>query len=97
MIPSPSTGSGFIKQGAGTLRIDGNATNFSGNLTVSVGVSAIGNRGTSGNLGTGTITLVDPGIFTVRRQGTLILSNPIIGSTTGGVNFHDMLRGGDPC
>ena len=89
LISSPLTGSGFTKDGGGTLRIDGDATNFSGAISViGAGTLQIGNRGTNGNLGTGPITLSDPAVFTVRRQGTLVLSNTIAGSTSAGVNFQ---------
>ena len=94
LISSPLTGSGFTKDGAGVLRIDGNATNFSSNITVNNGTLQIGNNGVTGNLGTGTITLIDPAAFTVRKGtgGSMTLSNIIGGTTTGTVGFQ--LNGG---
>ena len=94
LISSPLTGSGFVKDGAGTLRIDGNATNYSGNITVNNGSLQIGNNGVTGNLGTGTITLIDPAAFVVRKGtgGSMTLSNLIAGTTTGTVGFQ--LNGG---
>jgi len=89
LISSPLTGSGFVKNGAGTLRIEGNATNnFAGNITVSNGVLQLGNNGSSGSLGTGTITVMDPGVFTVRRQGVLNFSNSIAGTFSSTVTFQ---------
>ena len=89
LISSPLSGSGFVKDGAGTLRIDGNATNnFAGSITVSNGLLQLGNNGPSGSLGTGTITVVDPGVFTVRRQGTLNFSNSIAGTFSSAMVFQ---------
>ena len=90
MISSPLTGSGFIKDGVGVLRIEGNATNFSGDITISNGWIQLGNNGAGGNLGTGTITLVDPSIFTVRKGlgGSMTLSNLIAGVTSQTVGFQ---------
>jgi len=89
LISSPLTGSGFVKDGAGTLRIEGNATNnFAGNITVSNGVLQLGNNGPAGSLGTGTIMVVDPGVFTVRRQGTLNFSNSIAGTFSSAISFQ---------
>lgn len=89
LISSPLSGSGLVKDGAGTLRIEGNATNnFAGNITVSNGVLQLGNNGTAGSLGTGTITVVDPGVFTVRRQGILNFSNSIAGNFASAIVFQ---------
>lgn len=89
LISSPLSGSGFIKNGVGTLRIEGNATNnFAGNITVSNGVLQLGNNGSSGSLGPGRITLVDPGVFTVRRQGILNFSNSIAGTFSSAIVFQ---------
>jgi len=88
LISSPLTGSGFAKTGAGTLRIDGNATNFTDNITVSNGWLQIGNNGTAGSLGTGTITVMDGGTFSVRRTGTLNFSNTLAGTFTSALAFQ---------
>ena len=89
LISSPLTGAGFVKDGAGTLRIESNATNnFAGNITVSNGVLQLGNNSSSGSLGTGTIAVVDPGVFTVRRQGMLNFSNSITGNFSSAVVFQ---------
>ena len=87
-ITSVLVGSGFVKDGAGTLRVDGSSPNYAGSITVSNGLLQIGNNGGGGNLGMGTITLVDPGTLVVRRQGTLTLSNLITGTISGSVGFQ---------
>ena len=92
LISSVLAGAGFIKEGAGVLRVEGTSPNYAGNITVNSGVLQLGNNGVGGNLGTGTITLIDPGSFTVRRQGTLTLSNTITGTISGSVGFQ--LNGG---
>jgi len=90
LISSILTGPGFVKDGAGVLRIDGNATNLTGSITVSNGWLQIGNNGSGGNLGTATITLVDPSTFSVRKGlgGSMILSNLIAGATSQTVGFQ---------
>lgn len=92
LISTVLAGAGFIKEGAGVLRVEGNSPNYAGNITVNSGVLQLGNNSVGGNLGTGTITLVDPGSFTVRRQGALTMSNAIAGTISGGVGFQ--LNGG---
>ena len=87
-ITSVFAGSGFVKDGAGTLRVDGNSPNYTGSITVSNGLLQIGNNGGGGNLGLGIITLIDPGTLVVRRQGTLTLSNLITGTITNSVGFQ---------
>ena len=90
LISSILTGPGFVKDGAGVLRIDGNATNLTGSITVSNGWLQIGNNGGGGNLGTATINLVDPSTFSVRKGlgGSMILSNLIAGATSQTVGFQ---------
>ena len=87
-ITSVLAGSGFVKDGAGILRVDGTSPNYSGNIIVSNGLLQLGNNGAGGNLGLGIITLVDPGAFVVRRQGILTVSNVIAGATSANVGFQ---------
>ncbi|MEX1113796.1 MAG: autotransporter-associated beta strand repeat-containing protein [Akkermansiaceae bacterium] len=86
-------GTGFTKAGTGTLRVDGNSPSYSGNVALNTGTLQIGNNGTDGDLGTGTITLAGDALFVVRKNGALTLNNTIAGSTTGTVGFQ--LNGGN--
>lgn len=89
---TPIAGTGFAKEGAGVLRVDGNSPAYAGNIALNTGTLQIGNNGIDGDLGTGTITLDGAAVFTVRTQAALTLNNTIAGSTTGTVGFQ--LNGG---
>ncbi|MEI6075073.1 MAG: Ig-like domain-containing protein [Verrucomicrobiota bacterium] len=94
----PLAGTGFnanLQLANSSLRIQNDNPNYTGNVTLNgQGTLQFGFNGTSGNLGSGTITLNDSVSLVVRRGGgTLMLSNLITGSTSGGkVGFQ--LNGG---
>ena len=70
----------FPKTGAGTLRMTGNSTNYTGDIAVSAGILQLGNRDTaSEKSGTGNINLSSSGSFTVRRAAATTVSNTIAG------------------
>ena len=82
-----NTGGAVVtKTGAGTIRIDSNNAAYTGNFTVSGGGLQVGNNGSGGDLGSGTVTLSGGGAFTVRKSGSLTLNNTIEG--TGNVAFQ---------
>lgn len=83
----------FNKTGAGFLKYDGNNSSYAGNIGVSAGTLQVGNAGTGGDLGTGTITLSGSGGFLVRKTGGLTLNNTIAGSTSGSVSFQPVSSG----
>jgi len=94
----PLAGTGFnanLQLANSSLRIQNDNTNYTGNVTLNgQGTLQFGFNGTSGNLGSGTITLNDSVSLVVHRGGgSLVLSNLITGSTSGGkVGFQ--LNGG---
>jgi hypothetical protein len=94
----PLAGTGFNAQFNGansSLRIQSDNTNYTGNVTLNgSGTLQFGYNGTSGNLGSGTITLNDPASLVVRRGGgNMVLNNLITGTNSGGkVGFQ--LNGG---
>lgn len=89
-VTQVATGSGFTKSGAGTLFLLQNNT-FNGNVTISAGTVQLGNGGTTGDLGTGTGTVVNNGALIVNRSNALTLAHSISGSgsltLTGGGNL----------
>ncbi|NDC76060.1 hypothetical protein EBZ70_12495, partial [bacterium] len=90
MITAPLAGAGFIKEGAGTLRIDGNSPSYSGAVTVNAGLLQVGNNGANGNLGNSTITLAGSATFAIRKGtgGSMSLNSTLTGSTSGNVGFQ---------
>jgi len=94
----PLAGTGFnanLQLANSTLRIQNDNTNYTGNVTLNgQGTLQFGYNGTSGNLGSGTITLNDSVSVVVRRGGgSMVWSNLVTGSTSGGkVGFQ--LNGG---
>ena len=90
MITAPLAGAGFIKEGAGTLRIDGNNPSYSGAVTVNNGVLQLGNNGAGGSLGNNTITLAGSAIFLIRKGtgGSMSLDNTLAGATSANVGFQ---------
>jgi len=94
----PLAGTGFtanLQLANSSLRIQNDNTNYTGNVTLNgQGTLQFGFNGTSGNLGSGTITLNDSVSVVVRRGGgSMVWSNLVTGTTTGGkVGFQ--LNGG---
>jgi autotransporter-associated beta strand protein len=90
MITSPLAGVGFIKEGGGTLRIDGNSPSYSGAVTVNAGLLQVGNNGAGGNLGNNTITLAGSATFVIRKGsgGNMTLNNTLTGATSANVGFQ---------
>jgi MYXO-CTERM domain-containing protein len=81
-----NTGGAVVtKTGAGIIRIDSNNAAYTGNFAVSGGTLQVGNNGSGGDIGSGTVTLSGGG-FTVRKSGSLTLNNTIEG--TGNVTFQ---------
>lgn len=86
---SPSTFSGVIqdgsgtvaltKTGSGTLTLTGNST-YSGGTTISAGTLQVGSYGSSGSLGSGAVT--NSGALEFRRYGTTTVPNAISGTGT---------------
>ena len=75
---SGATG-GLVQDGAGTTILTG--TNSYGNTTVNAGVLQVGNNGTAGTLGTGTVNLA-AGTLRVDRTDELTLGNTFSGAGT---------------
>jgi autotransporter-associated beta strand protein len=97
-INCPLAGTGFnanLQLASSSLRIQYDNTNYTGNVVLNgQGTLQFGYNGTSGNLGSGTITLNDTVSLIVRRGGgSMVLNNLITGSTSSGaVGFQ--LNGG---
>ncbi|MEX1113819.1 MAG: heparinase II/III family protein [Akkermansiaceae bacterium] len=78
---------GFDKIGPGTLRLSANSSGLAGTIRVGEGLLQLGNNGSTGDLGSGTIELGGTGNFTVRRSGgALTLNNTLTG--IGNVTFQ---------
>jgi autotransporter-associated beta strand protein len=78
---------GFDKIGPGTLRLSANSSGLAGTIRVGEGLLQLGNNGSTGDLGSGTIELGGTGTFTVRRSGgALTLNNTLTG--IGNVTFQ---------
>ena len=72
------SGVGSLTQaGGGTLTLTGN-NSYSGGTTISSGTLQVGNGGTSGSLGSGTIS--DNGALVFNRSDSIVLSNTISGT-----------------
>ena len=92
-ISSTIAGTGFVKDGAGILRIDGNSGAYVGNVTVNAGILQIGNNGSGGQLGTGnftnnaTVTFRRAATFTITNGGIYgsMLSTPILNTPQSGI------------
>ena len=71
----------LTKDGPGTLIIANNGTNdFFGTLSVNTGTVQVGNGGTSGNLGAGSV--VNNGHLSFNRSDNITVANPIAGGGT---------------
>lgn len=86
----PLAGTGFnanLQLSTSSLRIQSDNTNYTGNVILNgQGTLQFGYNGTSGNLGSGTITLNDSVSLVVRRGGgSMVFDNLVTGSTSGGV------------
>jgi autotransporter-associated beta strand protein len=84
LITSTLVGTGFTKDGAGILRVDGTSTAYTGAATISAGTLQIGNNGGGGQLGTGNI--INNSSFVLRRAAAFTLVNNVSG--TGSVSFQ---------
>jgi fibronectin-binding autotransporter adhesin len=72
------SGTGTFQQaGSGTTILTG-ANTFSGATTVSAGTLQVGNGGTAGSLGSGSIT--NDAVLAFRRSDAVVVANPITGS-----------------
>ncbi len=79
-VSNAISGTGTLtKQGAGTLTLTG-ANSYSGVTTISTGTLQIGAGGTSGTLGSGSVT--DNAALTFNRSDSITVSNAISGSGT---------------
>ncbi len=84
IVDSGTSGSGLValnKVGAGTLTLTGTNT-YLGATTVSAGVLQIGNGGTSGLVGNGTVTINGGALLVINRSDDLVLSNQVSGGGT---------------
>jgi autotransporter-associated beta strand protein len=77
VIVGDISGSGIVKDGSGTLTLTGSNT-YTGTTTVQAGVLQIGNGGTAGTLGSGSV--VNDAIVVFNRSDNLTVSNVISGS-----------------
>ena len=78
VVSNTISGSGSLTQaGGGTLTLTGNNT-YSNGTTISSGTLQVGNGGTSGSLGSGTIS--DSAALVFDRSDSIVLSNTISGS-----------------
>lgn len=68
---------GILKQGSGTLTLANNNT-FSGPVVISAGIVQVGNGGTVGNLGTGSVN--NSGEVVFNRSDSVTFANVISGS-----------------
>ncbi len=71
------TNANVVKVGAGTLTLTGDSS-YTGGTTLSAGTVQVGNGGTSGRLGTGTIT--NDAVLVFKRSDTLTVADEITGS-----------------
>lgn len=69
---------GITKTGAGVLRLENDNAGYSGTTTISTGTLQLGNNGTTGGIGSGTI--VNNSTLTVSRSNTLTLNNTMSGT-----------------
>lgn len=74
------------KSGTGVVRIQSTNAAYTGNFTVSGGTLQVGNNGSTGDAGSGTVTLATGNYIVRRNGGTLALNNTITG--TGNVTFQ---------
>jgi autotransporter-associated beta strand protein len=78
VVDNSISGVGSLTQaGSGTLTLTGNNT-YSGGTTISSGTLQVGNGGTSGSLGSGTIS--DNAALVLDRSDSIVLSNTISGT-----------------
>ena len=77
-VSNTISGAGYLtKSGAGTAILTGNNT-YSGSTTISAGTLQIGNGGTSGSLGTGSV--VDNSNLSFNRSNSITVSGAISGT-----------------
>ncbi|MBX7211443.1 MAG: autotransporter-associated beta strand repeat-containing protein [Verrucomicrobiaceae bacterium] len=69
---------GLTKAGPGTLVLTG-TNGFTGLVTVGAGRLQVGNGGSTGNLGTGGLAIVNQGVLAVNRSDGFAIGNPIDG------------------
>ena len=75
------TGSNNItKTGVGVLRLENNNTGYTGTTTISAGTLKLGNAGTTGGIGSGSI--VDNAALLLARSNAITLSSQISGTGT---------------